>query len=561
MALGSGLASFSLHRARSDQSITIASLQQESSLAGFGIGQGTPGDVDPETAARQHLATALASESAPDATAPSPGGLSLEFRSLGTETSALTGTKSVKFRQSYNKVPVYGSLVTVELDENNELIGINSSLGDPEGVSPVAAIAPAEALNKIASLGGNPDANAVGRLIFYFDRNSETPSWRLCYLFEDIPLAEGVAPDQGDAQGGEGPFGLVPIEQDFIVDAHSGELIERLPRSADASVSAPDELNAPRQFSVSPALAPAGTAVMIDAGLKIETFDLGLHDLETDLAARTLCANPPPPWSKGAVSAHANAAEVVYFLRTVLLRDGVDGKGGTLHSTINCTYSRHQPGPEWHNAAWGQGQMFYGQRRVGGTLVSTAADLDVVAHEIVHGVNQSTANLQYLAESGALNESYSDILGVIVANAANPNPLIWDFRIGKTFRGTGVPLRDLADPTLHGQPDHMDDYRRRPLTAAGDWGGVHTNSGIHNKAGHLIITARDADGNALFRPTELATMFYIALKEHLSRTSVFADSRRAVETATLSLFRNESQADIDARRQAVNAAFDAVGIA
>lgn len=551
-----GMLSFSLHRARPDQAMTVASLQQESALKGFGVDVATPAEVDPETAARQHLATALASTAAPEAAAAEPDGMALEFRSLGTDTLALTGTKSVKFRQVYNKIPVYGSLVTVELDEQNELIGINSTLGAPDDVDLVAALAPAEARARIAKAGGRPGPATVGRSIIYYDRHGDKPAWRLCYLFEDVPVdrveEDAPAPEEGSI------LGLPPTDEDFIVDAHSGDIVERIPRSADATASGQDELNAQRQFAVSPD--QAGT-VMIDASLGLETFDLRLGDLESQLGTRVRCANPPAPWTKAAVSAHSNAAEVVGFLRNVLHRAGVDNRGGALRSTINCTYSRHPAPPgEWHNAAWSGGQMFYGQRRVSGQLVSTAADLDVVAHEVMHGVTQNSANLQYLGESGALNESYSDIFGAIVANAARANPLGWDFRMGKTFRGTGVPLRDLADPAAHGQPAHMNDYRQLPLTSAGDWGGVHINSGIHNKAAHLIITAVDPAGSALFVPTELAAIFYLALTEHLSRTSIFADSRRGIEAATLTLFRNRPQAEIDARRQAVQRAFAAIGV-
>src|SRR5260370_39593930 len=85
--------------------------------------------VDPETAAVRYLHQALDSKSVPSFTAPKVGGAGSEFKSLGTETIPLIDTTTVKFRQTYDKIPVYGSRVTVELDNSNEFVSLNSALG------------------------------------------------------------------------------------------------------------------------------------------------------------------------------------------------------------------------------------------------------------------------------------------------------------------------------------------------------------------------------------------------------------------------------------------------
>jgi Zn-dependent metalloprotease len=102
--------------------------------------------LDPETAAKRILAHALASDSAPDLTAPAAGGVDSSFKSLGVETIPLTGTTIVKFRQQLRGIPVYGSLVTVELDENNEMVSLNSHLATPDVSSFVAKVSPHDAL-------------------------------------------------------------------------------------------------------------------------------------------------------------------------------------------------------------------------------------------------------------------------------------------------------------------------------------------------------------------------------------------------------------------------------
>ena len=77
----------------------------------------------------------------------------------------------------------------------------------------------------------------------------------------------------------------------------------------------------------------------------------------------------------------------------------------------------------------------------------------------------------------------------------------------------------------------MDDFQVLPNTRAGDWGGVHTNSGIHNKAAFNLLTAENDDGTLTLTPAEVAAVFYLALTQRLSRTSQFIDSRRAAVPA------------------------------
>lgn len=117
-----------------------------------------------------------------------------------------------------------------------------------------------------------------------------------------------------------------------------------------------------------------------------------------------------------------------------------------------------------------------------------------------------------------------------------------------------MALRDLSAPTEHGQPDHMDDFQELP--ERDDHGGVHNNSGIHNKTAFNLITSTDAQGQFLFQPEQCAALFYLALTQFLSRTSGFRDSRRGVELAARTLFRGEQPRT----RAAIATAFDNVGI-
>src|SRR5215208_4897682 len=94
-----------------------------------------PAPADEESVARRYLDNAFSSNELPELTNPPVNEFRSEFTSSGTDESPLKGTKTFRFTQTVDGVPVYGSLVTVELDTAGELVSINSALGEPQGVS------------------------------------------------------------------------------------------------------------------------------------------------------------------------------------------------------------------------------------------------------------------------------------------------------------------------------------------------------------------------------------------------------------------------------------------
>src|SRR5215207_319247 len=560
---GNGLSTFDFHAGDGASGRALNTLRAE--RAAFPAFRMTDAvglaNLDPETAAEQHLQQILATEAIPqfsDFSTPEVNGVSSEFKSLGTETLPLTDTRIVKFRQTHNKIPVYGSLVTVEMDYENELLAVNSSLGEPANVDPVARVSPADALEKVRVLAGQGalPLEATPRLYYYFDAAANR--WRLVYVIEDVSkMDEETIPEAA---------GHIPLLVDYVIDAHTGDLVAELPRTPNiASESevevAKDALGKVQRFRFR--LDEHGVKILRDDQLNVHTHDFEYQDwaLNFPRLPGRYVGNPPDPWNAGAVSAHANAGVVARFLLEVLRRNGIDNLGGPIVSSINCIDSRQRGDDpkEWRNAAWvGDKQMVYGQRKVNGKLRSYAAGLDVCAHEQTHGVTSQTARLEYRAQSGALNESYSDIFGIIISNFEEPDLSSWNWEMGEDTEGTGIPLRDLSEPTKFGQPAHMRDYENLPLTR--DNGGVHTNSGIHNLAAYKIMTAKDTQGEHLFDARSSAALFYLALTQRLSRTSLFSDSRRSVESTALTLFRNDELAVRNAKQRAISEAFDAVGI-
>jgi Zn-dependent metalloprotease len=556
-----GLSNFSVHAYDADSAATVDQLRTEQAafLDFRPEGSQNLADLDPETAARRHLDQALASNAAPAFTAPRGAGAVSDFKAVSTETVPLTGTRTVKFRQTLNGVPVYGTLVTVELDQDNSLVSLDSSLGQPD-VDPVASVSPADA---VAAAGRHPGFKSslegiVPQLHYWYDPAAS--KWRLVYILENVR----VAVDQETMSDEDRNSGLEPPRYvDYIVDAHEGAVVSvapRTPSAAGVEQTATDGFGVERTFLCEQ---DGDGFALRDPVHNVHTFDFGFRDPTTDGGLPgDGCVNPPD-WAPEAVSAHANAVAVADFLRTVLLRDNIDDMGGVMVSTINCVVEEDSPGPkQWVNAFWSPDlrQMVYGQVLVDGELRSLSINVDVVAHEIFHGVTDSTARLEYQFQSGALNESYSDIFGTIVANRGADDARQWDWELGERLLPGNRPFRDLSDPTLFDQPAHMDDYQDLPNTQAGDWGGVHVNSGIHNKAAFLVLTSEDHAGDLVMTPDEVAAVFYLALSQRLSQTSQFIDSRNAVVASARTLFRAAPEDERERKIAAIEAAFSAVGI-
>ncbi|MBS4175269.1 peptidase M4 family protein [Bacillus sp. FJAT-49736] len=218
---------------------------------------------------------------------------------------------------------------------------------------------------------------------------------------------------------------------------------------------------------------------------------------------------------RAAVDAHYYAGKVFDYYYSKFKRLSYDNRGADIISTVHY-------GSNYNNAAWIGNQMIYGDGD-GRTFTQLSGALDVVAHELTHAVTQTTANLAYQAQPGALNESFSDVFGYFL----DPN----DWLIGEDVYTPGIPgdaLRSLSNPTQYGQPDHMRNYQNLPITQAGDWGGVHTNSGIPNKAAYNTITSIGI--------TKAEQIYYRALTVYLTPNSSFSSARQALVQAAQDLY-------------------------
>jgi Zn-dependent metalloprotease len=545
----SGFKALAMHITEESCRSTFAALKADRPAASvFSHPACQPGRLDAESAAKRILEHAFASKAMPSLNAPRIDGTDSGFKSLGVETVPLTGTKVVKFRQQVKGIPVFGSLVTVELDNHHELVSLNSNMAEPDVPSYIARISPHEVLKRIAAKAGYGRELPKGMPTLNLYRNHKG-RWHLAYIVEDVRSRK-----KGKTRVKE-----FPLVHDYVIDALTGALVAELPRTPTIAVGTGkgrDELGKMKTFGIE---FRGGKRAMRNARLNIETYDFGFRDpVDGSLPGKQV----RHPWSAAAVSAHTNAAIVASFLRDVLKRNNVDNMGGKIVSTVNCVvkrFERPKGSNIWLNALWNGTQMLYGQAPFDGRLKSLAASLSVVAHELFHGVTGHTARLIYQGETGALNEYYSDIFGTIISNYAEPNIAKWDWKIGDGIASGLEQLRNMQDPGLGQQPKLMKNFSSTPLSRRNDEGGVHVNSGIHNFAAYNVMSATHGRAH-VFKPAELAAIFYVALTQQLSRQSTFADSRRGVVLVTRSLFRKLPQKSINVRVAAVEAGFDAAGI-
>ena len=167
-------------------------------------------------------------------------------------------------------------------------------------------------------------------------------------------------------------------------------------------------------------------------------------------------------------------------------RNSIDNKGLLIRQ-----YVHYDKGMD--NAYWDGRRMVYGDGD-GKVFTSFTYDIDIIGHELTHGVTENESNLDYEEQAGALNESFSDIFGIMIKQKYNNQDVKKsNWLIGeRVLIGPKYALRSLKEPGTaylnhpelgnDPQPATMDNYQNLPNTSQGDWGGVHINSGISNFA-------------------------------------------------------------------------------
>ena len=263
-----------------------------------------------------------------------------------------------------------------------------------------------------------------------------------------------------------------------------------------------------------------------------------------------------------------------YFYKFQNGRDSFDDKGATLKSSAHVTFGGGGSCSP-NNAAWlgmPYFQMVYGDGD-GTFFVNLAHGFDVSAHELTHAVTNSTSNLTYQNESGALNEGMSDIEaaaaeawvesgGGSMGNPTTITPSMATWTIGETVAGPMLPggaLRFMADPTK--DMSSKDNYAERIMPGGPDRGGVHYNSGIPNLSFYLLSeggmhprmkTKTQVSGIGI---AKAQAIFYLANTKLFTAGTNFQAARIATAKAAENLYGRCSN-----EWAATHMAWDAVGV-
>jgi bacillolysin len=371
-----------------------------------------------------------------------------------TETRRSTGATGVaiRFQQTHRGLPVFAGELAVQVDAQGDVASVTGEASPDLGIDVDHPISAAAAAATALAVTRKADGTQGDQII-----TSAPEAW----IYDPSLLGAG---DGGprvvwkvqvrDALGG--------IDRLVLVDAHTGGVALTFSNREDV---------ANRQ---------------ICNNVDLRGFS------ETCLApVRTEATGPYPNVGVGAsdVNSAFDLAGVVYdFYMGMFGRDSVDGQGLPLKATVAYCPPYGQGNCPYDNAFWNGQQMVYG-------LGYASAD-DVVGHELTHGVTQYTSGLLYYAESGAIDESMSDVMGELIdlgSTTSGPDLPGDRWKIGEQL--AGGPVRDMAHPENNGDPDRM----TSPLFwgSAADNHGVHTNSGVGNKAATLIADGGTFNGQTM----------------------------------------------------------------
>lgn len=295
--------------------------------------------------------------------------------------------------------------------------------------------------------------------------------------------------------------------------ARNGSPAQR--RDALDTLATDNTLRALRAATAMPVSGPTARRVASRANPVVNRTIRGANNQEVAPGPVVLRAEGSPPTSDIAVTeAYDGLGHTFDLFWQEYARDSIDDRGMALDATVHY-------GKDYQNAFWDGRQMVFGDGD-GKLFNRFTIALDIIGHELAHGVIEKEAGLVYFYESGALNEHVADVFGALVKQRAlqqTADKADWLIGAGLLAPGVkGVALRSMAapgtaydDPVLgkDPQPAHMKNF----LQTNFDNGGVHINSGIPNKAFHSVATALGGDAwdgagriwyHALLDPSVLA---------------------------------------------------------
>lgn len=449
-----------------------------------------------------------------------------------------------RWQQTFQGVPVFGGQAIVHLNSEGGLFAVTDNL--------VRAI-------QVDTRPELSERDAAARAVRAFGCNQcltdepATDLWVLRHEDRDhLVYRVELRREDGSEQTS------LPV---YFIDAHSGAVVWHY-----------DNLQTAKGHSLYSGVVDITSSgnkkkfYLTDLTRKIGTFDLrgkqGLHFHFKDSDDLW-----DAPKQLAAIDAHFGTAATFDYYLTQHDRLGIDGKNGPggYTATDDVTLlisSRVHYGNNFSNAFWNGRMATYGD---GDNLrFSPLVALDVVGHELTHGVVQFSAGLIYSGESGALNESMADIFGAMIERSVKGESAdTW--RLGEqcfTPNTDGDALRYLDNPHAAGNrgattDDDPDHYSERYIGQA-DGGGVHINSGISNKAFYLVAkggTHHLGGSMSGIGADAAARIWYKALTSFMTARTDFKGARSATLNAAAAIYGENSR-----EQTAVATAWSMVGV-
>jgi len=389
------------------------------------------------------------------------------------------GVEHVRYQQMHRGVPVTAGELIVHL-KGARAVGVNAEVLSDLDVDVIPTIVPATAYSAARSVL-EKESPVAASLASYSVPQLE--------VFNRGLLEEGVFPTRlawfVEATG--------PDLREFIwIDAHTGVRLLSFSQLTDGRSRS--------VYTASNGSTLPGTLLRTEGGP-------AAGDTDADLA-------------------YTYAGDTYDYYLAQHGRDSFDNAGATIISTVHyCPDVDHCP---YLNAFWNGTQMVYGE--------GFASADDVVAHELTHAVTEKSANLYYYQQSGALNESFSDIFGetVDLINLQGNDAASQRWTLGEDL-SIGA-IRNMWDPTLYGDPGKMSDSQF-VCSQYTDGGGVHSNSGVPNHAFALMVDGGTYNGQTIsgIGLTKVGKIQYRALTVYLTSGSNFLDNDTALKQSCTDL--------------------------
>lgn len=466
-----------------------------------------------------------------------PAGTEMEFMRV---VRSPDGSEHVRFSSSFEGIRIQGGEVIVHLDSKGKVEGMTDKLIRFNEQDMAPTLTRDEAIT--LALNDDQDESILmsaprAELALYPDDNGLHLAWQ-------------VNLDKMDGS----PLASLPV---MMIDAHSGELLTQYDNVQHATGKGSTNYY--------------GTITFTDLFYSLNNYledtnrEHGTFDARNGTSTYYHCSDKDNTWDasnqRSMVDAYYATSLYMDYLSTTFARKGLDnvyGKGTTpsVDKTSSLVSVIVHYGNKWPEATWistdstGAAKPGYGLFGDGdGVNFSSMTSIDIVAHELSHGLIQYTANLGRSNEAGAVNEGMADVFGTLTefyASTKNKNVKA-DYFLGEdayTPAILGDALRYMDNPHMANPPTNLStdddaDHYTEIYKGTDDSGGIHHNNGVLNKAFYLLAeggTHHKGGSMVGITQAKAAQIYYRALTTYMTSTTNFSGAREATLRAAKALY-------------------------